>query len=248
MDAAAFAFAALVFVLAGIVKGVAGLGLPTVAMGLLTLQLPAAQAAGLLLLPSLVTNVWQALAGPALRALARRLAGLWAGTVVGTLWSVLPALGSTSPGTARAALGAVLVAYGAWGLAGPRLRLAPRHERWVGPLAGYATGAVTAATGVFVVPAVPYLQSLGLARDETVQALGLCFTVSTLALALLLARSAELPAAQLGLSALALAPAMAGLAVGGRLRRRIGEAAFRRFLFATLIALGASMALPQLLR
>src|SRR5439155_11491499 len=58
-------FIAAVFVVAGGVKGMAGLGLPTVAMGLLSLALPPSEAASLLLLPSLVTNVWQALAGPA---------------------------------------------------------------------------------------------------------------------------------------------------------------------------------------
>ncbi len=53
-----WAAAAAVFVLAGLVKGVVGLGLPTVAMGLLALRMPAAQAAALLVVPSLVTNVW----------------------------------------------------------------------------------------------------------------------------------------------------------------------------------------------
>ena len=57
---------------------------------------------------------------------------------------------------------------------------------------GAATGAITAATGVFVVPAVPYLQTLGLQRDALVQAMGLCFTVSTLALGAGLASQASL--------------------------------------------------------
>jgi len=54
----------LVFVLAGFTKGVIGLGLPTIAMGLLAVVLPPAEAAALLILPSLVTNVWQMLDGP----------------------------------------------------------------------------------------------------------------------------------------------------------------------------------------
>ena len=52
------------FLLAGFVKGVVGLGLPTVAMGLLTLVLAPSQAAALLIVPSFVTNIWQLLAGP----------------------------------------------------------------------------------------------------------------------------------------------------------------------------------------
>ena len=47
------------FLLAGFVKGVIGLGLPTVAVGLLGLVMPPAEAAALLVVPSMVTNLWQ---------------------------------------------------------------------------------------------------------------------------------------------------------------------------------------------
>ena len=56
---------ALAFCLAGFVKGVLGLGLPTLAMGLLALVMAPAEAAALLVLPSLVTNIWQLLFGRA---------------------------------------------------------------------------------------------------------------------------------------------------------------------------------------
>ncbi|RUZ51274.1 sulfite exporter TauE/SafE family protein, partial [Mesorhizobium sp. M7A.F.Ca.CA.004.05.2.1] len=52
-----------VFLAAGFVKGVVGMGLPTVAMGLLAVTMPPAQAAALLLSPSLVTNLWQLFTG-----------------------------------------------------------------------------------------------------------------------------------------------------------------------------------------
>ena len=61
------------FLFAGLVKGVVGLGLPTVAMGLLGLAMPPVAAAALLLVPSLVTNVWQLLAKPRFGGLLRRL-------------------------------------------------------------------------------------------------------------------------------------------------------------------------------
>src|SRR5205085_5682601 len=73
------------FLLAGLVKGVIGMGLPTVAMGLLALALPPAEAAAILVVPSLVTNVWQLLAGPRFGALARRLWPMMAGVVLGTV-------------------------------------------------------------------------------------------------------------------------------------------------------------------
>lgn len=72
MSLAVLVVIASTFVLAGFVKGVIGLGLPTVAMGLLAIVMPPAQAASLLVVPSLLTNVWQAL-GPDLAPLVRRL-------------------------------------------------------------------------------------------------------------------------------------------------------------------------------
>src|SRR6266849_4316026 len=67
-------FIAAVFLLAGGIKGVLGLGLPTVAMGLLSVAMTPAEAAGILVIPALVTNIWQVALGPALLTLVRRFA------------------------------------------------------------------------------------------------------------------------------------------------------------------------------
>lgn len=80
------------------------------------------------------------------------------------------------------ALGAVLAAYALLALFLPRLAVPVSLERVLSPVIGAITGVLTGATGVFVVPAVPYLSALGLSKDELVQALGLSFTVSTVAL------------------------------------------------------------------
>ncbi|WP_238160415.1 sulfite exporter TauE/SafE family protein [Pigmentiphaga sp. H8] len=225
------------FFVAGAVKGVIGLGLPTVAMGLLGLAMVPAQAAALLVVPSMVTNVWQLAAGGRFVHLARRLWPLLAGVVAGT-WLTAALAGTGSQPWAVRALGVALVLYAAFGLMAFQLRVPPGAERWLGALSGLATGAVTAATGVFVIPAVPYLQALGLAKDELVQALGMAFTVSTLALAVALARGGALGYQQMAASLVALVPAMAGMWAGQYLRHRISPAAFRRGFFTGLGLLG----------
>jgi len=228
------------FILAGLVKGVSGLGLPTVAMGLLGLAMPPAEAAALLLVPSLVTNVWQLLAGPRFGALLRRLWGMMLGVVAGTL-AGSGLIAGTAGHAATAALGGALALYGVVGLLKPRLRVPAAAEPWAGPLVGAATGLVTGATGVFVVPAVPYLGSLGLERDELVQALGLSFTISTLALAAGLAWHGALPMGAAGASLLALVPALTGMVLGGCLRARVRPATFRLCFFAGLLVLGGEL-------
>ncbi len=237
--------AAAVFLLAGVVKGVIGLGLPTVSMALLALWMPPVRAAALLIVPSLVTNLWQtgprATFWPVLRRIGGMQAGIVAGTLGGALWLGVPA------GTwASVALGVALVAYGAWGLAGRQWQVPAAHERWLGPVVGAATGLVTAATGVFVVPAVPYLQALGLQRDALIQAMGISFTTSTVVLALGLAGNGGYPMAAVGGSLLMLVPALGGMALGTWLRKRLPVAVFRRCFLGGLALLGLYMVVRAL--
>lgn len=233
---------ALTFLLAGTVKGVIGLGLPTIAMGLLGLAMSPAQAAALLIVPSTLTNLWQLAAGGHLAVLLRRLwpmlVMIFIGTLLGSAW-----LGINSGEWAVHALGGALLVYALYGLCGRGFSVPPVWERWLGPVCGLMTGLVTAATGVFVIPAVPYLQGLGLNRDEMVQALGLSFTVSTLALALGLVGQNALGAEALGASVLVLAPALLGMFCGQWLRQRISAALFKRCFFAGLAVLGVHLLL-----
>lgn len=225
------------FLLAGTVKGVIGLGLPTVSLALLTVALDLPAAMALLLVPSFVTNVWQALAGGGGSVILRRL---WPFLLMATLtvWLGATALTRVDLGLLSALLGLLLVVYGAANLAGFRLSVSSRQEVWVGPLLGTANGVLTGMTGSFVVPGVMFLQAIGLPRDMLIQAMGMLFTVSTVALALAL-RGNDLLTADLGLlSAAALLPAIAGMALGQRIRRRLSEARFRRVFFSALLALG----------
>ena len=237
----------LIFLLAGMVKGVIGLGLPTIAMGLLTVFYPPATAASLLLIPSTVTNVWQLCLGTHLWSLLKRLWPMLAGITIGTLWSVLPPLSSNNSWV-HAGLGLILCLYALWGLLAKKLPSSARHERYLSPLIGYVTGTITAATGVFVLPAVPYLQTLSLSKDELIQALGLSFTVSTLALAAQLLWQQGLPNMNVGLSALAIVPALVGMYVGQYLRRFISEAVFKRCFFIGLLLLGGYMLLSDVFK
>lgn len=231
-------FVSLVFLLAGCIKGVVGMGLPTVAMGLLAQRMPPPEAAALLLIPSLATNLWQAFAGPDLARLIRRLwpmlAGVTLGTLLGMGWMV-----KGHDALANGSLGAVLILYGLSGLTAWKPRLATRQEPWAGPLVGVLTGLMTGATGVFVLPAVPYLQALGLDKERLIQALGLSFGVSTVALAVGLWQHDALQSTQAGLSLVLLMPTLLGLGLGQWLRRRLSETRFRRLFFSGLILLGA---------
>lgn len=58
-----FALIAVVLLVAGTVKGVMGLGLPTISVGMLGLVMPPMQAAAMVVIPTFLTNVWQTFSG-----------------------------------------------------------------------------------------------------------------------------------------------------------------------------------------
>jgi uncharacterized membrane protein YfcA len=232
-----FVIVSAIFFAAGFVKGVLGMGLPTFAMGFLGLLMPVPQAASLLTLPSFVTNLWQSLGGGYFRALLRRLWTFQLAIAAGVgAAAVLPPLNDD---TGRTLLGGCLLAYGALGAAGRRLP--PPPARWQGvadPAVGAATGLVTGLTGVFVLPAVPYLQALQLDRVQFAQALGLSFTTSTVALAVLLAARGDFNLSASVHSAMSLVPALAGMWSGQKIRDALSEAGFRKCFFFGMVALG----------
>jgi uncharacterized protein len=239
------AFIAIVFLLAGWVKGVVGMGLPTVAMGALGIVMVPVQAAALLVVPSLITNLWQFLAGPGIGITVRRLATMMVFVCIGTALGI-QLLASGASRWPSMALGAVLALYALLALLLPKLTVPARLERGLSPVVGFITGILTGATGVFVVPAVPYLSALGLTKNELVQALGLSFTVSTIALAVALGSTGSYPRGLLLASLVAVLPALLGMFVGQRMRDRIEPVAFRRWFFLSMLFVGSYMLLRGL--
>ncbi len=230
------------FLCAGVVKGVTGMGLPTVAMGVLGAVMSPLAAAAMLVIPSFVTNAWQMLGGQDTARLLRRF---WAmmlcivfGTLVGTRLLV-----AVDPAWSGRGLGLALIVYAAYALLLPALTVPARWEARLSPLIGLVTGVLTGVTGIFTLPAVPYLQALGLQKDELVQALGLSFTVSTLALAGGLFVQGAFRVDQLGLSLLAIIPALMGMWLGTRLRQRISPKVFRVGFLLFLVVLGLELVL-----
>lgn len=245
-DIATWTFAAFTFLLGGFIKGGIGVGLPTVAMGLLTFVMAPAQAAALLIAPTLATNLWQAAVGHRFQALVLRLWPMFVGIAVGT-WLSAGLLTAGDGRRAITALGVVLALYAIYGLTAPQLSVPARAEIWLGPFAGALTGIASAATGVFMLPSLPYLQALTFDKDELVQAIGISVLVSTTALAAMLARDGALALDIAGASLAALVPSLLGMWLGQLIRARVSERAFRVCFFVGLLLLGGHLAVRGLL-
>ncbi len=235
-----------IFVLAGAVKGMIGMGLPTVAIGILGLFMTPAEAAAVLVLPTLVTNVWQAAAGRHFFKLLGRLWPMFAGIFLGASIGAVVLHSVASP-WATTALGAVLVIYALLGLGNVHFSVAPQAETWLAPPIGIANGIVSVATGVFSLPALFYLNGLRLRRDELVQALGMLFTMSTVALAAALMHGGVLHYSAAIPSVLALAASIVGMVLGQLVRSRVKAELFRKIFLVGLLLLGAHLALRSIL-
>ncbi|MDF1794264.1 MAG: sulfite exporter TauE/SafE family protein [Thalassobaculaceae bacterium] len=235
-----------VLFLAGTVKGVVGLGLPTVSLALLTPALGLHDAIAAMLLPSFLTNLQQALTGGGITALLKRFWPFLAAVVLGTI-ATSGAVALIDTVVLVTVLGASITLYAALGLLTPPWPHPGRHEAWLGPVSGALTGLLTGMTGSFVIPSVPYLQALGLGRDRLVQMMGATFTAATLALAAGLGSWGVLDGTALALAAVVgVPPAFIGMEVGRRLRGRLSERAFRRALFTALLLLGIWMIAREL--
>lgn len=229
------------YLIAGLVKGVMGMGLPQVSLGILALMMTPAQAAAILIAPSFATNVWQMVTGPHLLGLTRRLGGMLIGMFVGA-WLGAGILTGANAKPAAFWLGVVLILYAVIGLAKIKFTVSRRAEIWVGPLVGLATGYIMAATGVFVMPALPYLQAIGLEKEELIQALGLHFTLATLALTFVLWGGGAFDTSLGLLSLFAIAPAVIGMYIGQHIRRRISVETFRLCFFSGIMLIGLQLA------
>lgn len=238
---------AAVFLLAGFVKGTIGMGLPTVAMGLLATRMAPAHALAIVIVPAIVTNIWQTFVGPYLRDILRRLWPLLIGTVLG-VWSGAGLLTGPYARYGTIVLGVLLVIYAIVGLSKVRFSVRRQNESWIGGIVGLITGVISAATGVQVIPSMPFMQAIGMEKDELIQALGVFFTTATVAQAYNLTGTGLLNTSTLIPGAIGMIAAFAGMYIGQLVRSRMDADTFRRWFLIAMLLLGIYLAGEMLVR
>ena len=240
MNGLSIAIVMLTFLLAGGVKGVVGLGLPTVSVALLSAAFGIEAALPLLVIPSFVTNVWQGAVGGHAVGLFRRF-GVALAMIPVTTWLGYHYVFAEAPQVMDRVLGVALLVYAGLGLRAVRIPMPARAEPALTPVVGLVNGFVTGVTGTFVIPIVMYLEALGLRRDELVQMMGITFSVSTAALAVVLMMHGAYRVDAGFVSAAAVVPAIVGMVLGARLRTRLAPATFRKWLLVGLGVIGLKL-------
>jgi uncharacterized membrane protein YfcA len=232
---------AVAFVIAGIAKGAIGMGMPPIAIGLMSFAVPLESAIAIMVVPTMVTNVWQAIYGGNFKPLMRRFGTMAVTAMIGILAVGLLLSDLGSPSTAGW-VGVLLVLYSIIALTPYRPHLPRRFEPWANPLIGLVSGAVAGSTGVAAVPFLPYMQSLEMDRHELVQALGIMFLFITGMLAVSLAYHGAYHLTNSIAGVAAVAPTMVGVWLGQHARRRLSPETFRRIFIFGMMAVGLHLA------
>jgi len=237
IDTPELVLVATVFLLGGTIKGMTGLGLVTVSLGLLAATLDLTTAMALLIFPALFTNIWQSLVGKNSIALLKRiLPFLFFATVA--IWFGSKVLLSVDTSILLLLLGTLIIVYSSLDLFGVRFSISQENEKFAGPIFGLVNGIFAGMTGSFVVPGVMYLQAIGLSRDQIVQAMGMLFTLSTIGVAFALNKNNFITTELTMTSAFAVFPALLGLIIGQQIRKSLSEARFRRIFLVSILILG----------
>lgn len=234
--------ATVAFIIAGFVKGVVGFGFPIIALIILTLSIGLLDALAIVVIPTLVTNLWQAFSGKHLKTVLGRMWRYFLVAVV-FIWITSGYLKVVDIDWLTMLLGAVLFFFALSRLFNFHMTMPRRYESVLAVPLGAVNGILTGLTGSFMVPSVLYMQAIGFRGDMLVQAMGIFFSISVFTLALSLGRNGLISLEQAQLSTLAIIPSFVGLLVGRWIRRRTDEERFQQIFLMAVLVLGGYIVL-----
>jgi hypothetical protein len=239
-DPTLLALATVALILGGVVKGTLGIGLPIIVIAFLSNFLPVVTVMGIVSLPVLTTNLWQAVrSGNPMRPLKRFwlmllfvMAGIWLGAQI---------VVSLAPETLYAVLGVVLVLFTMTVYLKPPKKLSPRLEKWLSPVAGLAGGLLGGISTIWGPPLIMYLVMLRLEKDEFVRSVGLVWFAAAVPMVIAYAGNGILNEDIAVVSLIACVPGFIGIAIGQAIRDRINSNTFRKVLLVILFIIGINL-------
>jgi uncharacterized membrane protein YfcA len=228
------------YLVAGSVKGITGMGLPTIAMGIMTLVIDPRSAIALNLIPMLMSNMWQLYRAGDLRGALRRYLPL-ALVLAVTVWTTVMLTAGAPDRLLFATLGGAILLFVAVNTSRWRPRIPDRLDRAGQVTAGVLAGVMGGLTSVWAPPIVIYLAARQTPKDEFVRASGLLLLLGTVPLSLGYLQQGFLTAQAAAISTALLIPTLIGFTLGEKLRGYLSEAAFRRALLFAFFVMGVNL-------
>lgn len=231
---------AVVFVIAGTVKGTIGIGLPTVSVGIMSQFFPPHFAIAVVIVPMVITNIWQVYRAGEWQVTARRYWLLIVMLAV-SIWVTTFFTAKASPELLVAVIGVAIVIFAATSLARPMPPLPDRLDRRAQVVTGVTAGILGGLTSIWSPPMVTYLLARRVERDDFVRAAGLFIFLGSLPLALGFWQTGLLDGPVAQISAWMILPTLAGFTIGEALRRRMEPERFRRVVLWIFLFMGLNL-------
>jgi hypothetical protein len=226
--------------MAGVVKGILGIGVPVVSVSLLSLAISVPMAVSLLPIPILLSNIWQSLTSGQVTNTLKRFAPLIAALVIGTFTGAR-LLVAIDQRVLIGVVGATVLVFAVSGHFNMQLQVSRRAERWLGVPIGFLGGVLGGMTTFFGPPIIMFLFALNLDKDEFVGTISTVYLCAAVPLAAALGRLGFMGPEEYLWSSVAAAPLLLGVLLGQWLRTRISQPAFRRGLLLMLLVVGVRL-------
>lgn len=225
----------------GVVKGIVGFALPIIVVSGLSLFFPPHLAIAGLVIPSMLTNTWQALRqGPREAAKSLWKVRILFGVSIVTLFVVagfVPGLPETA---LYLSLGVPVALFSLIQMAGWRPQFSPDNQV-VKVIAGALTGLFGGLAGVVAPPVVVYLNAVNTPKVEHVRTQGVVFALFIMVFTFAHFRTGFFQVEGLVMSAILAVPALIGTYVGFSIQDRVDQQTFQKLTLIVLLLAGLNL-------
>lgn len=237
-----FAVSVAFALFAGLVKGITGFAMPMILISGIGSFLPPETALAGLILPTLVTNFWQAIRQGFAAALSSA-AKHWRYLLICMICLVTSAQFVTLLPTSVLflILGIPVTLFAVVQLLGWRPKIAAKHQRKAELGIGAFAGGIGGLSGVWGPPTVLYLTALNVPKVEHVRVQGVVYAAGSVMLMLAHLNSGVLTAERLTFSAALIVPAVLGMVAGFSIQDRLDQDKFRWAILIVLTVAGLNL-------
>ena len=226
----------LIVAIAGFVKGAVGFAMPMIILSGVGSLVSAELALAALILPTLITNVWQALRnGPRAAIESARMHKVFIIVLLSCILVGAQAVTLVSGRVLFLVLGGVLSVLAIVQLAGLRLQIADKNKRKAAVGVGTIAGLVGGVSGVWGPPTTLYLTALNTPKIEQMRVQGVFYGTGALILTLAHIQSGVLNTRTAPFSALLVLPAIFGMVIGFWAQDRMDQSRFRKVTLLVLV-------------
>ena len=243
LSAIAIVFAIAITLLAGFIKGATGFALPMIMVSGLATILPPDVAIAALIVPTVVSNVWQSLRGGGIGA-AVNIAGrhkLYIVTLLVVVIITAQLVSAMSQNAILLTIGFPITLLALVLLSGKSFSVSEGGRKITDVIVGTISGFLGGLAGIWGPLTVMYLTALDTPKKDQVRVTGVIFGAGAVVLGLSHLKSGLLNAQTIPLSLFMIFPVLIGQTLGNRLQDRLDQKKFKRLTLLVLVVAGLNL-------